>query len=374
MRSQITNVRNTITRALYAHVIKPVLFTKDPENAHDTMVSLGVALGKHRIGKKITQTLFSFEDKTLVQTLQGITFKNPIGLSAGFDKNAELTDIMPSVGFGFVEVGSITGERCFGNPIPRLWRLPQSKSLVVNYGLKNNGCEAIAKALQYKKFTIPVGVNIAVTNCPQTQNVVSAVKDFEKAFKVMEPYGSYITINISCPNTEGGQPFILPHKLDYLLDILDEIKTSKPIFVKLSPDVSTEQLDAILEVLKSHRVHGIICTNLTKKRNNSKIIEADVPEKGGMSGKVVQDVSDELLRYVYKKEGARFILIGSGGVSNADDAYRKIRLGASLIQVITGMIYEGPQLIGEINRGLTELLQRDGFKNISEVVGIDNIQ
>jgi dihydroorotate dehydrogenase len=372
MNAHIVQARNTITRTLYSRMLKPVLFRSDPEKVHDAMVRLGLRLGQTQIGKKLTQTLFFFEDTSLEQVVHGIRFKNPIGLSAGFDKNGELTDIMPSVGFGFVEIGSVTGNRCTGNQIPRLWRLPKSKSLVVNYGLKNNGCEEIAKKLQGKYFSIPVGVNVAMTNCEETLNLRSAVKDFEKAFRVMSPIGDYVTVNISCPNTRGGQQFIQPHKLDYLLDILDEVKVEKPIFIKLSPDLSREQIDAILAVAKQHRVHGIICTNLTKPRDNPNIIETDIPPNGGISGKAVQDLSDKLLKHIYKKEGARFVLVGSGGVSSAEDAYRKIRLGASLVQLITGMIYEGPQLISEINLGLVQLLKRNGFQNINQAIGVDS--
>jgi dihydroorotate dehydrogenase len=164
---------------------------------------------------------------------------------------------------------------------------------------------------------------------------------------------------------------MLPHNLDYLFDILDEIPTKKPIFVKMSPDITTEQLDEILDILKKHRVHGIISSNLTKKKDNPKILD-EVPPVGGLSGKPVQELSDTIIKHIYKREKDRFVIIGCGGIFNAEDAYKKIRLGASLLQMITGMIFEGPQVIGEINRGLVELLMRDGFKNISEAVGVDN--
>jgi dihydroorotate dehydrogenase len=188
----------------------------------------------------------------------------------------------------------------------------------------------------------------------------------------MEKMGEYVTVNISCPNTHGGQPFVEPHKLDYLLDILDEIPTTKPVFVKLSPDMSPRELDTLLDVLKNHRVHGIICTNLTKNRSNKHIKDNFVPEKGGMSGKVVQDMSDRMLAHIFRREGKRFVLVGCGGVFTAEDAYKKIKLGASLVQMITGMIFEGPQVISEINRGLVELLQRDGYTTITQAIGVDN--
>ena len=360
---------------LYKKVLKPLLFKVDPEFVHDRFVVIGIVLGKFYLTRKVCSLFFEYQDKSLEQDILGIHFKNPIGLSAGFDKNAEITDILPSVGFGFVEVGSITGNVCLGNPKPRLWRLKNSQGLVVHYGLKNDGCEAIAKRLKKKlqkeNFKIPVGISVAMTNCQENLNIESAIQDYSKAFKTLEPFGAYITVNISCPNTIGGQPFVEKDKLEQLLTTLDTIPTQKPIFIKFSPDMNDSELDDLLDVASKHRVHGIICTNLTKKRDNKNIFETHVPKNGGMSGKIVQDMSDKMLAHIYRRHGKRFVLIGSGGVFSAEDAYRKIRLGASVIQLITGMIFEGPQLIGQINKGLAELLKRDGFNNVSEAVGVD---
>ncbi|MDP3763927.1 MAG: quinone-dependent dihydroorotate dehydrogenase [bacterium] len=372
MNETATYYRNKIIHTLYQTVLRPIFFRNDPESVHDRMTKMGVQLGRFPLGQKLTKGLFGYENPALAQEILGITFKNPIGLSAGFDKNAELTDILPSVGFGFAEVGSITGNPCQGNSKPRLWRLPKSKSLAVYYGLKNDGCEAIAKRLRGKRFAMPVGISVAVTNCKENLERKNAVDDFAKAFRIMEAFGDYITVNISCPNTEGGQLFLTPHALNYLFNTLDKIPTLKPVFIKLSPDINQSEIDAILDIARLHRIHGIICSNVTKKRNNPKIVDAHIPNVGGMSGKVVQDIADTMLAYIYKKEGKRFVLIGSGGIFTAEDAYKKIRLGASLVQIITGMIFEGPQVISEINRGLVALLRRDGFKTISEAVGADN--
>lgn len=362
----------SILRYAYVKVLKPIFFLSDPERVHDSMTWMGKELGKSALGKAMTRRLFHYEHPMLRQDVLGLHFENPIGLSAGFDKNAELTDILPSVGFGFVEVGSITGNPCAGNPKPRLWRLPKSKGLVVYYGLKNDGCEAIANRLSGKHFDFPLGASVAMTNCKENNDLETGVSDFAKAFKTMEPSAGYLTINISCPNTEGGQPFTDPAKFSRLMDVIDAIPTAKPIFIKLSPDLAKETLDAILEIARAHRVHGIICTNLTKKRDNPLILDTGLPPVGGISGKVVQNLSDEMLAYIYKKEGSRFVLVGCGGVFNAEDAYKKIRLGATLIQMITGMIFEGPQVVGEINRGLVTLLRKDGFQSIAEAIGVDN--
>jgi dihydroorotate dehydrogenase len=364
-------IKNKIISFLYKNVLKPIFFLQDPEDVHDKMTLVGVFLGKSKLGRKITKLFFNYENKILNQNILGIDFKNPVGLSAGFDKDGQLTDILPSVGFGFAEIGSITGEYCEGNKRPRLWRLKKSKALLVYYGLKNKGAEILHKNLKNKKFEIPIGISVAMTNNEKNSIIENGILDFKKAFQIMEDIGSYITVNISCPNTCTGQPFIIPENLENLLKELDKVETQKPVFVKLSPDISFEEIDIILEILKRHRVHGIITTNLTKKRNNEKIKDENIPAFGGISGKVVEDMSNNVLSYIYKKEGHKFVLIGCGGISNGLDAYKKIRLGASLVQMITGMIFEGPQIVGDINYELSKLLKKDGFNSISEVIGID---
>lgn len=364
--------RNKIVSSTYTAVLKPIFFHQDPENVHDKMTTVGKFLGKFSATRWLTRKMFSYSHPKLEQTILGIDFKNPVGLSAGFDKNAELTQILPEVGFGYAEIGSVTGEYCPGNARPRLWRIPTEQSLLVYYGLKNDGSEAISKRLSGKKFKIPIGASVAMTNCQGNCNVESAVLDFAKAFRNMEPVSDYITVNISCPNTFSGQPFIIPENLEKLFIELDKIPTTKPVFIKLSPDIDSAQIDQILEVISHHRVHGIICTNLTKKRDTDKIKKLDIPAVGGMSGKLVDELADKLLAEVYKKTKGKYVLIASGGIFTAEDAYRKIKLGANLLQLITGMIYRGPQVISEINFGLVKLLKRDGYKNISEAVGVEN--
>lgn len=368
----ITNMFATqLSRWIYRHIVKPLLFRLDPENVHDRVICLGGKLGRTPVGKRVVRSLFCFEHPALVQNILGIRFPNPIGLTAGFDKNAELTSIVSAVGFGFEEIGSITGEPCDGNPKPRLWRLPKSKGLVVWYGLKNDGCLAIAKRLQGKLFDVPIGVSIAKTNSPSTVDVNSGIADYEKAFRTLHSIGDYVTVNISCPNAYGGEPFANPERLELLLARLDKIETTKPVFIKLPVDISTDELDALAIVAARHRVHGVIISNLTKRRNGKEINQEEVHglDKGGISGKPIFHASNKLITHLFHTMGQRFVIIGSGGVFTAEDAYEKIRRGASLVQLATGMIFEGPQLIGEINRGLVRLLERDGFKNIGEAIG-----
>jgi len=377
MLNKLIIARNYIIQKSYKWALKPVFFEIDPEIIHDYMSMFLHFWGKYVITRKATYACFGYSNSALEQNILGINFKNPIGLSAGFDKNATLMSIMPSIGFGFEEVGSITGEVCSGNPKPRLWRLKKSQSLAIHYGLTNDGCEVIAKRLNGKKFTFPVGINIAKTNCKETIDTDKAIGDYFKAYKAFANIGDYFTINISCPNAFGGQPFTDSAKLNALLEKILSIPKNKPIFLKLSPDLNNEEIDEIINVAKKWKVDGFICTNLTKNRNNKNIVDEIVPKLGGLSGKVVDNLSDKLIRYIWEKTDdlstplgeRKFIIIGSGGIFTAEDAYRKIKAGASLVELITGMIFEGPQMISDINLGLVRLLKSDGYKNISEAIG-----
>ena len=354
----------------YRHIAKPIFFLRDPEAVHDGMIFLGKKLGNFWITKKITAWLFDYQNPALAQTVCGIHLRNPVGLAAGFDKNAELLSILPSVGFGFIEIGSVTGEPCEGNAKPRLWRLKKSKSIAVYYGLKNDGAESIVKRIGKTTPTIPVGVSIAKTNCALTVDTAAGIFDYVKALGTFQNWGSYITVNISCPNVFGGEPFTDAPRLDLLLTQLDFLADGRPVFLKLAAELSEEELGALYMVCERHKVDGFICSNLMKKRSDN-ILDTYIPEKGGLSGKLVENASDKQIAWLYKKAKGKYVIIGLGGIFSAEDAYRKIRLGSNLVQLITGMIFEGPQLIGEINYGLVQLLKRDGFKHISEAVGID---
>jgi len=369
--------RNKLLHFFYTKALKPIYFHLDPEEVHNAMIRIGVSLGRYALTRKITSLLFSFSHPMLEQNILGIHFSNPIGLAAGFDKNALLTDILPSVGFGFAEVGSITGEPCEGNPKPRLWRLPKSKGIIVWYGLKNDGAEIISKKMKKLKFNIPIGISVAKTNSPETVNREKGIKDYLKAVEHFLDIGDYFTINISCPNAYGGEPFCGPLNLEALLSELDKIQIKKPIFIKLPPDLSEKEVDDILEISKKHRVHGFVISNLTKDPSNLKVNKEEFKNvskgRGGISGKPVEDLSNKLISRIYQKEGDKFIIIGVGGIFSAEDAYKKIKLGASLTQLITGVIFEGPQLVSEINRGLVRLLKSDGFQNISEARGTEKL-
>ncbi len=373
MKNVAVSVRNAIIRAGYRYICKPYFFARDPELVHNQMITVGNMLGRVWLGRALTSLLFNYSHPSLHTTVLGIAFKNPLGLSAGFDKNADLVGIIPSVGFGFEEVGSITGEYCPGNPKPRMWRLLKSKSLVIYYGLNNRGCVVLGQQLRRALFRIPVGTSIAMTNCAANLDRAHGIKDFAKAFRELADVGAYTTVNISCPNAQGGQPFVDSGALEALLTELDKIPTNKPVLIKLSPDLTFAQVDTLLDIAKAHRVHGVICTNLTKPRDNKAVVDdlANIPAVGGLSGAPTKELSDALIAHVYTREQGKCIIVGVGGISTAEDAYRKIRLGASLLQMITGMIFEGPQVVSEINQGLARLLARDGFTHVSQAVGVD---
>jgi len=356
--------------AMYRVILRPILFLFDAEGVHNLAINTGRFLGSNRLTRFKTSVLFNYSNEILSQKIAGIEFKNPIGLAAGFDKDAYLTDILPSVGFGFMEVGSVTGEPCEGNPKPRLWRIPKSKGIVVNYGLRNDGCKKISKRLRNKSFSIPIGVNVAKTNSAKTSVIKDGIADYVKAYKSFTEIGSFFTINISCPNAFGGEPFTDPKKLDLLLTEIDKNETKKPVFLKMPPDLPKDQVDEIINVVEKHKITGFICSNLTKK--GVKLTDKSVPVAGGISGKPAENASNELISYIYKKVGQKFVIVGCGGVFSADNAYKKIKLGASLIELITGMIYQGPQVVAEINQGLARLLKKDGLESLSEAVGLDN--
>lgn len=354
----------------------------DPEKVHDRAINLGEILGKFRISKKLFHWLFAYENRALEQEISGIKFKNPVGLAAGFDKDAHLTQILGDLGFGFSEIGSITGEPCEGNPQPRLWRLPKSKSIIVYYGLKNDGAEVISKRLSGMKFSLPVAVSIAKTNSVKCADVQGGISDYAKAYNCFLNIGDFFVINISCPNAFGGEPFTDPAKLDSLLEELNKNPTTKPTFLKLPPNLPLEEMDKIIKVSQKHHITGFIVSNLAKDKNLFKGDENELKKiyqgKGSFSGKPIEDLSNKLIEYIYRKTSAyrqtrqgKFIIIGCGGIFSAQDAYKKIRLGASLVQLITGMVFEGPQVITQINRGLAKLLEKDGYKNISEAIGAD---
>lgn len=361
----------------YKYLLKPVLFLMSADFVHDRFLMIGEFLGSNEISKSFMKRLFGYENKGLEQKLAGISFKNPIGLAAGFDYNANLTQILPSVGFGFMTVGTVTNMAYEGNPMPRLGRLPKSKSLLVNKGFKSEGAKSVIKRLKSKKFDVPLGISIGRTNSAKLKNLEESIEDIVSAFKKFEEtdiQNSYYEMNISCPNIIHSSEkitFYTPKNLEKLLRALDKLKLKKPVFIKMPITESDADVIKMMNVIVKHEIAGVIFGNLEKDRKN-KVFEKDEIKNasmGNFSGRPCWNRSNELISLVGKKYGEKIIIIGCGGVMSAEDAYEKIRRGASLVQMITGMVYEGPSVISKINLGLVELLERDGYKNISKAVG-----
>ena len=372
--STLIGLRNFLLKIVY-RIARPVIFLMEPEEAHYMFKRVGVFLGKYSFTRSLTSFLFNYKHKSLNTTVDGIEYRNPVGLSAGFDKDGELTSIYPSIGFGLAELGSFTGEVCPGNPGKRLFRMVKSKSILVWYGLNNQGAEKISSRLQGVDFgPLRVGINAAKSNITPEFDLQDSIDDYVKTLRAFKDIGDYFTINISCPNTQDGEPFVDPKKLGALLAAVNENRVEgRPVYVKLAADLELEEINVIVDTCLEYHIDGVVLTNLAKPSHNQEYVKDELPyHKGAMSGLPLQRISTNVIRHVYRRTRGELTIIGVGGVFSAKDAYEKITSGASLLHMITTMIFDGPQNINEINRGLVKLLEEDGFKTIEEAVGSRN--
>ena len=358
-------------------LLRPLLFRLDAERAHT--LSIGAARMVQALGCPLVDPVFGFEDERLQQTIWGHTFPNPVGLAAGADKNARLVSFWEAVGFGFVEVGSVTARPSSGNPKPRAFRLPEDRAIINRLGLNNDGAEVLSRRLAATAHTRPLGVNIAKTHAPDIMGE-AAVEDFRASFRRLAPHASYVALNISCPNTREGKTFEDADALDALLtairDAQDDAAHRAPLLLKLSPldserVIFDEQLEAILDLADAHAVDGFIASNTASDREGLQTPDArlDAIGAGGLSGPPLAARSTRLVRYLYQATDGRIPIVGVGGVESAASAYQKIRAGASLLQLYTGLVYEGPGLVRRIKKGLVERLDRDGFATLTDAVG-----
>lgn len=359
---------------LYKYIFKHIFFLFDAEKVHENMLSFGEVIGKNRILKFLISKAFLVRKDNLKQEIGGINFDSPIGLAAGFDYKAKLYKTLPLFSFGFETIGTITNQPYDGNPAPRLGRLPKSKSLLVNKGFKNEGIKKIAKKLKNEKFQIPVGLSIGKTNTTRLNTQKKAVEDVVLTFKIAENFRlntSYYELNISCPNLFGDIDLYDPKKLDELLKQVFSLNLSKPVFVKMPISKTNEEIIKMMNVIVKYPVTAVIFGNLQKDKNNKALVkeEIDKYKNGNYSGKPTEERSNELIELSYRKYGNKIKIIGCGGVFNAKDAYKKIKLGASLVELITGLVFEGPQLVSSINSDLSKMIKKDGFTNISQAVG-----
>ena len=381
--SALVGIRNWFMWAGF-QTIRPLIFLMEPEQAHYSLKRVGVFLGKFWLTRKLTSLLMNYKHDSLNITVDGVDYKNPVGLSAGFDKDGELTKIYPHMGFGLAELGSFTGEICPGNPGKRLFRMIKSKAIVVWYGLNNEGSEKISSRLSGEDFgDLRVGINAANSNLTPEFILEDSIADYLKTMKLFKDVGDYYDVNISCPNTQDGEPFVDKGNLDALLTAInEEIRpiSDKPIYVKLAADMTLDEINIIVDACVEHGMDGVVCTNLAKPQYNSEhrpeeypTVDGRLPEgKGAMSGLPLQRISTNVIRHVYRRTRGKLTIIGVGGIFTAKDAYEKITSGASLLHMITTMIFDGPQNINEINRGLVKLLKKDGFDSIEQAVGCRN--
>ena len=347
----------------YKAAIRPWLMRLDPEAAHERALRVATTLGRSKIARDAMETLFCVEDRRLRQTVLGIDFPNPVGLAAGYDKNAVGLECWPALGFGFVEIGSVTAKPQGGNPMPRLHRLPDQRALINRMGFNNDGAERIAARIPAKR-PIPVGVNVGMNRDVELRDAAGSYAE-----TIQKCPADFYVLNVSSPNTPGLRKL---QGRELLADLLGGTRSvasasfpgghdgawpSTPILLKLAPDLTFAQIDDALELAQQHGVAGIVATNTTA-----------TPE-GGLSGAPLRARATECIRHVRRQ--SKLPIIGVGGIFTAADTYEKIRAGASLVEVWTGMIYEGPAIVRNINRGLLRLLERDGFGSIAEAVGTE---
>ncbi|HET7336064.1 MAG TPA: quinone-dependent dihydroorotate dehydrogenase [Rhizomicrobium sp.] len=305
----------------------------------------------------------------LVQTLWGKRFANPVGLAAGFDKDGEVPDAMLKLGFGFVECGTVTPRPQAGNPRPRLFRLAEDRAVINRMGFNNAGMTVMEARLGARKRNGIVGINIGAN-----KDTADRANDYRDAFARLAPYADYITVNVSSPNTPGLRGLQNPDELKRLLDILTNARTKRghdlPLLLKIAPDIDAAAIGGIAEVALEAGIEGIIATNTTIARPAS-LQSPFARESGGLSGAPLLAPSTGVLRALRAHVGTRMILVGAGGVASGADAYAKIRAGANLVQLYTALAWRGPALVTQITRELSQLIARDGYKNIADAVGTD---
>lgn len=362
----------------YRHVAKHFFFLFDSEPIHEFVTKSGYVMGKIPGMRALLRACIRVSHPSLRTELAGIVFENPIGLSAGFDYEARLPRILSGLGFGFESMGTVTNGAYEGNQYPRIKRLVKSRSMLVNKGFKSSGIDSVLHNIGTKPFDIPIGISLGKTNIVTIENHEQAIDDVVEAFTKTESSGvpfAYFELNISCPNLLKDISFYEPARLRQLLTAVTDLKLSRPLFIKMPTVLTNEQTLALVDVVREFPVAAVIVGNLRKDRSpegfDAQELEEFYKYKGNWSGKPTEKRADELIAQVYRHTEGKLPIIGVGGVFTAEDAYRKIRLGASLIQMATAPIFEGPQVPAEICIELPKLLARDGFKNLKEAVGVD---
>lgn len=355
--------------------MKKYLFAQDPEVIHEKTIGALKLADNFPGGKAVLRSIFEVQDQRLRTDYWGISFPNPVGLAAGFDKNAEVYNSLAAIGFGFVEVGTLTPVGQEGNEKPRLFRLLEDEAVINRMGFNNHGVQAAARHLaDYQDAGIPIGINIGKNKVTPNEK---AADDYVKCLDALYAMGHYFVINVSSPNTPNLRDLQETASLRELLKIIlakaadmeQKGARRKPILLKVAPDMASEHMRDIVQVAVEEGISGIIATNTTLSREGLRN-QTVAKQTGGLSGRPLTQRSTEWISEIYREVGSQVPIIGVGGIFTGDDAYEKIKAGASLVQVYTGMIYEGPGIAKAINKRLLELMERDGFTNISEAVGV----
>ena len=340
---------------MYKSIVRPILFFFDPEKIHHFTFSLIKLLCKIPFVSNIFRVLYVVKDKRLERTLFGITFKNPVGLAAGFDKNAVLYNELANFGFGFIEIGTVTPKGQEGNPKKRLFRLKDDQGIINRMGFNNDGITAAIKNLKKNKGQVVIGGNIGKNTGTTPENYT---EDYCEVFQSLHPYVDYFVLNVSCPNV--GSHAKLNDK-EYLLELIFACKKlnlkeekQKPILLKIAPDLNNNQLNEIIELVKETQIDGVIASNTSTNRAGLKASKERLDQigNGGVSGQPVKNKSTEVIKYLADTSNKSFPIIGVGGIHSEKDALEKLKAGADLVQVYTGFIYEGPGLVKRINKAI----------------------
>ncbi|HEX7058022.1 MAG TPA: quinone-dependent dihydroorotate dehydrogenase [Bacilli bacterium] len=360
---------------LYRKLVKPLLFRIDPEKIHNrTIAGLRLAANVPGVLPAMRAICGVQATRKLAVDVFGLHFHNPVGLAAGLDKNGAAIPAFSSFGFGFVEVGTVTPKPQPGNELPRLFRLPEDEALINRMGFNNAGAQALAEKMRALRIRpVPVAINIGKNKTTPNEQ---AVNDYRACIDTLYEYGDFFVVNISSPNTPDLRKLQYGDFLQTLLNaVVREMRRKagdrpvKPALVKIAPDVAPDELQLMAETIAASGISGIIATNTTVARQGLK--SGHAAETGGLSGKPLNKRSTEVIRALYRATNGKLPIIGSGGIFTAEDAYAKIRAGASLVEVYTALIYQGPGIVKKINAGLLKLMQQDGIHHISQAVGLD---
>ena len=364
----------------YSKIARPLLFSLDPEFTHKQTIRTGAWISRSRLARSILRRTYNIQFPELRVQAMGLEFQNPVGLAAGFDKQAYIYPLIDDIGFGHIEIGSVSLLPWRGNPSPTLLRLPKDGALINRLGLNSEGAEAVARRLATAKLEIPVGINVVKTADPAISGD-EAIEDFLQCFARLAPLGNFVTLNLSCPNTAEGRTFEDPEMLVPFLEKLSSLRaplaadgTTKPVLIKVSPDLDDGRLDEILALARQHGIDGCVVSNTTTRRQN-----LQTPKKvlddfgfGGLSGHPLKRYAQEMIGKVFARTKGQFLIVACGGVGcdpathPAEEVWQYLRLGATLVQLHTGLIYRGPAITSIISRGLHEILKRERFFSLKD--------